>query len=116
MNLESLDSTERALKKNFREASAFIHIVQQSFGTVTNTTNLPWEVRKRILKKMERAVRECLFVKASGEDFAAWCELEMADLLENEDIRPLCRLELASWFASEIVAHLSGNFDDESAA
>lgn len=91
-------------------SDALANAVSAAFNAIASTVGLPWEVKKRVLKRMERILRT--YAYASADDFAAWAEEEMADLLDHEDIRPLCRLALASWFAQEVLNWLTGNFDN----
>ena len=97
-------------------ADALAHVVNQALSTVAGTANLSWEVKRQILRAMERLVRRTALSFGGGEEFSELCRLELEDLLSDEDVQPLCRFQLAAWFAGEVAAQLSGNFDDDRAA
>lgn len=64
---------------------------------------------------MKREVRAYAISHVEPDDFAEWVRLLLEDLLCDEDIRPLCRLSLARWFAGEVLAQLTGDFDNNAA-
>lgn len=91
---------------------ALAHVVAQALSTVAGTANLSWEVKRRILKAMGRLVRRTALSFGEGDEFIELCRLELEDILSDEDVQPLCRFQLAAWFAGEVAAWLSGTFDD----
>lgn len=94
------------------EADALAHAVAQALSNVASTAGLSWTVKNVLVRQMVRAVRAHAYPDPSAEDFAAWAQEELADLLRDEDIRPLHRLALAEWFASELLSWLTGDFDN----
>ncbi|WP_216322730.1 hypothetical protein [Deinococcus aestuarii] len=101
---------------SMRENAAFAHAVNQALLTVASTAGLSWTVKGRVFKRLERRVRAAAYANSDWDDFAEWCQLELADLLANEDIGSLCRLSLAAWFAREVLSCLTGSFDGDEAA
>ena len=95
---------------------ALAHAVNQALSTVAGTANLSWEVKRRIIKAMERLIRRTALSFGGGEDFGVMCLLELEDILSDDDVRPLCRFQLAAWFSGEVVAYLTGSYDNDTAA
>lgn len=94
------------------EFDALAHAVQLAFSAVAATAGLSWEVKNHIYRQMERAIRAHAYPNPTPADFAAWIEEELADLLSREDIAPLCRFHLSTWFAGEVLKWLTGEFED----
>ncbi|WP_425145962.1 hypothetical protein [Deinococcus sp.] len=94
------------------KADALTHAVSHALSTVASTIGLSWAVKGRLFRQMARAIRAQAYRNPTPEDFAVWAGEELADLLSDEDIRPLCRLALAEWFAAELLNWLTGDFDD----
>lgn len=94
------------------EDDSLVHIVQVALSTVASTAGLPIAVKAKLFRQMTRAIRAHAYPSPSADDFAEWAQEELADLLSNEDIRPLCRFALAEWFAGEVLHWLTGNFEE----
>lgn len=88
------------------------HAVRQALLTVASTTGLSWEIKGRLIRGMERAIRAEAYSEPTPEEFVGWCELTLTNLLSDEAIRPLCRFALAAWFAEEVLNWLTGDFDN----
>ena len=99
------------LASGMPDDDALSHAVHQALSTVASTTGLSWAVKGRLFRQMSRAIRAQAYPNPTPENFATWAGEELADLLSDEDIRPLCRLSLAEWFATEVLNWLTGNFD-----
>lgn len=87
-------------------------VVSKALDAVIGMTSLPWSVKTRLLRGMARAVRIAASSNVGLDDAAAILVEEFSDLIQNEDIRPHCRIALAEFFAQEVLNWLTGDFDN----
>lgn len=94
---------------------ALIQVIGQTLQVVADMAGISWDIRKKILGRMQREVLSAGIAVSSSEEMAFWAEEVFSELINDEEIPLSLRVTLTEHFASEILAHLIGSWDGDAA-